>query len=329
MTIPNKEELVREINNLIKWDTSKRIENRLNELISLYGINEVNNLFKNNSILIFDTIFNDLEKNSYSKTYTLSKLNIGFDVAINSTKLAYNTPYPTKLSIENKEISPIVYLIDIITSTHLRNYINYIGENTLKLIPIILKNRRIDENGLDSNLEDGLLGRVISWKIGSSSIKDKYLNYTYRIASLLIKKGCTFNNSSDYYDNAFFIYLNNYSDVNILLCDVVENRNLLNLLVNHIQKPDLTNSNMINMITHSSFYIKTISTYIKDSSAILNFINTMNKLYKDNSFTKELVNSVVLKKNFTIPIKKEIINYYSEIKTNRKNLSAILSSIEE
>jgi len=318
--------LYRKIGEFYYDSKDNELEKTLSDFKTQYGEEQTTKIVNHDPMLAFRVIYSDIINNSYKLTYTLYKYNINFKVTVekNSTDTyIINYPLSSKIKNNNALISPLVFLTDVITSIPYARIKDFYGTKSIKLFYVILKNSRIDEDGVDSGLGELIVSRIIEWKIYSDSVIPEYVSVVNKLVEYLFSKGAKSVLSK--YKSSLVSYIAQFYDENILTLGLFCNIELLKIILKYNSNYELDKW----FIDMNKMYLNKIGKYVKsekDINDVIELFKVYNNYFKNTVVISELVKGIFSSSNYDIKTKLQIRNYYKDSELN--SITNILERIE-
>lgn len=304
----------------------KELKKTLSDYENQYGKEQTTKIVNHDPILVFKAIYSDIINGDYKLTYLLYKHNVDFKVRTKKSNIYIEYPLTSNIKDYEALVSPIVFLTDVITSLPYGRIKEYYGTGSIKLFYVILKNNRIDENGIDSGLDTSITNRIIKWKIYNKSVVSEYVSVVNKLVEYLYIKGAKFRDTR--LDNAIIAYLQQYADQDILMLGLTSNIELLKIILKYSN--NYKSDRMFIEISKSHLNIK--GQYIKSEkeiNEIIEFLRTYDNHFKDKSMINELIKKIFSSFYYDIKTKMMIRDRYKNSELYIGNsLTNILNTIE-
>lgn len=314
--------------NTYNYDSKfKGLKETLSDYETQYGKEQTTKIVNHDPILVFKAIHSDIINGSYKLTYLLYKHNVNFKVRTKKSNVDIEYPLTSKIKDYEALISPIIFLTDIITSLPYGRVKEYYGTGSIKLFYILLKNNRIDEDGIDSGLDTVIVNRIVEWKIYSKSVISEYVSVVNKLVEYLYTKGAKSRDTR--LDNSIIAYLNQYADEDILILGLTSNIELLKIILKYSNNYKLDRMFIEISKAHLSMKGKYVKSE-KEINEIMEFLRVYNNHFKDKSMIGEFIKKIFGSFHYNIKTKMIIRDRYKNSELYIGNsLTNILNTVED
>lgn len=328
--IPLDDQAISDLHNILhkrintySYDSKfKGLKETLSDYETQYGKEQTTKIVNHDPILVFKAIHSDIINGSYKLTYLLYKHNVNFKVRTKKSNVDIEYPLTSKIKDYEALISPIIFLTDIITSIPYGRIKEYYGTGSIKLFYIILKNNRIDEDGIDSGLNRIMISRIIEWKIYSHAVVSEYVSVVNKLVEYLYSKGA--KSIKNKLDNSIVSYISQYMDISILTLGLVFNLELLEIILKNNSNYEVDKW----FIDINKNYLHDIGSYVKSEKEIIKFLKIYDNYFKNNSLIRELVKEIFSSYNYNLKTKLIIRDHYKQSYIGN-SLTNILNTVED